>query len=391
MKGELEQMNISSFAGYALGASAAAMMLAGCGGGSPSSATSAVGLPQRSVASSHYIFPSKRLIAMTNARGFVPEPSHRRGKSWVNPMAKHTEYLLYVADTGGTGNYDIYNYKSQAGHLFGTLHPGSFGFSMPTGSCEDTAGNVYIIDAGSGLLWQFPHGSSSGTSVAITNAMMPLGCSVDPTTGNIAVSNFGNSTMNIFQGGFGGTQMLSTALEPYMWGPGYDPSGNLFVESEYSQFTSIELEELPAGSSTWRVISLPNQPCGNPFCFPDSVQWDGTYLEAGDQNFGTTNNNYPTDIMGAFRISVSGSTGTEVSSVSYNGNCAPSNLTADALQIFVGGTTRALNGAVFGNIDCSGNVNYYNYTAGGAAKRSLPVNIAPVQAGYGISVSAMKR
>ncbi|MBV9700414.1 MAG: hypothetical protein JO078_09850, partial [Candidatus Eremiobacteraeota bacterium] len=63
---------------------------------------------------------------------------------------------------------------------------------------------------------------------------------------------------------------------------------------------------------------------------------------------------------------------------------------ADALQIFVGGTTRSNNGAVFGNIDCVGNVNYYNYTAGGAAKRSLPVNIAPVTAGYGISVSAMK-
>jgi hypothetical protein len=382
-------MKISSFAGYGLGASAAAaMMLAGCSGGSPSSATSAVGLPQRSVASSHYVFPSERLIAMTNARGVVPKPSHRRGKSWVNPTAKDTQYLLYVADTGGTGNYDIYSYKSKAGHLFGTLHPGSFGFSMPTGSCEDTAGNVYIVDAGSGLLWQFPHGSSSGTSVAITSAMMPLGCSVDPTTGNIAVSNFGNSQMNIFQGGFSGTQVLSTALELYMWSPGYDPSGNLFVESEQSQFTSIELEELPAGSSTWRVISLPNQACGNPFCFPDSVQWDGTYLEAGDQNFGTTTNTSPTDIMGAFRISVSGSTGTEISSATYTGNCGTSP-TADALQIFVGGTTHAMNAAVFGNIDCAGNVNYYNYTAGGAAKRSLPVNIAPVQAGYGISVSAM--
>jgi hypothetical protein len=384
-------MKISSFAGYGLGASAAAaMMLAGCSGGSPSSATSAVGLPQRSVASSHYVFPSERLIAMTNARGVVPKPSHRRGKSWVNPTAKDTQYLLYVADTGGTGNYDIYSYKSKAGHLFGTLHPGSFGFSMPTGSCEDTAGNVYIVDAGSGLLWQFPHGSSSGTSVAITSAMMPLGCSVDPTTGNIAVSNFGNSTMNIFQGGFSGTQLLSTALEPYMWSPGYDPSGNLFVESEASQFTSIELEELPAGSSTWRVISLPNQACGNPFCFPDSVQWDGTYLEAGDQNFGTTTNTIPSDIMGAFRISVSGSTGTEISSTTYNGNCATTAPTADALQIFVGGTKRNMNGAVFGNIDCAGNVNYYNYTGGGAAKRSLPVNIAPAQAGYGISVSAMK-
>lgn len=383
-------MKISSFAGYALGVTTAAMMLAACSGGSPSSAPNAVGLPQRSAPSRHYIFPSKRLIAMTNARGFVAIPSRHRAKSWVSPMAKDTQYLLYVADTGGTGNYDIYNYKSQAGHLFGTLHPGSLGFTMPTGSCEDTAGNVYIVDAGSGLLWQFPHGSTSGTSVAITSAMMPLGCSVDPTTGNIAVSNFGNSTMNIFQGGFSGTQLLSTALEPYMWSPGYDPSGNLFVESEQSQFTTIELEELPAGSSTWRVISLPNQACGNPFCFPDSVQWDGTYLEAGDQNFGTTNNSNPTDIMGAFRISVSGSTGTEISSATYNGNCAGNGPTADALQIFVGGTTRAMNGAVFGNIDCAGDVNYYNYTAGGSAKRSLPVGIAPVQAGYGMSVSAMK-
>lgn len=383
-------MKISSFGGYALGVATAVMMLAACSGGSPSSATNAIGLPQRGAPSRHYIFPSRRLIAMTNARGLVAIPSHHRAKSWVSPLAKGTQYLLYVADTGGTGNYDIYNYKSQAGHLFGTLHPGSFGFSMPAGSCEDTSGNVYIVDAGSGLLWQFPHGSSSGTSVAITNAMMPLGCSVDPTTGNIAVSNFGNSTMNIFQGGFSGTQMLSTALEPYMWGPGYDPSGNLFVESELKQFTSIELEELPAGSSTWQVISLPNQACGNPFCFPDSVQWDGTYLEAGDQNFGTTNNSIPTDMMGAFRISISGSTGTEISSAIYDGNCG-SNQTADALQIFVGGTTPAMNGAVFGNIDCAGNVNFYNYTAGGASKRHLPVSIAPVQAGYGLSVSAMKK
>ena len=383
-------MKISSFAGYALGVVTAALMLAACSGGSPSSATNVVGLPQRSAPSGHYIFPDRRLIAMTNARGFVAIRSRHRAKSWVNPMAKHTQYLLYVADTGGSGNYDIYNYKSQAGHQFGALHPGSFGFTMPTGSCEDTAGNVYIVDAGTGLLWQFPHGSTSGTSVAITSAMMPLGCSVDPSTGNIAVSNFGNSTMNIFQGGFSGTQVLSTALEPYMWSPGYDPSGNLFVESEQGAFTSIELEELPAGSNNWRVISLPNQACGNPFCFPDSVQWDGTYLEAGDQNFGSTNNTTPTDIMGAFRISVSGSSGTEISSATYEGNCATTAPTADALQIYVGGTTRAMNGAVFGNIDCAGNVNYYNYTAGGAAKRSLPVSIAPLVAGYGVSVSAMK-
>jgi hypothetical protein len=94
--------------------------------------------------------------------------------------------------------------------------------------------------------------------------------------------------------------------------------------------------------------------------------------------------------MGAFRIAVSGSTGTEVSSVTYNGNCATTAPTADALQIFVGGTTRKMNGAVFGNIDCTGNLNYYNYTGGGDPKRSIPVNIAPVQAGYGVSVSAMK-
>ncbi len=58
---------------------------------------------------------------------------------------------------------------------------------------------------------------------------------------------------------------------------GYDDQGNLFFDG-FTSGSAFQLDELPKGSSTPRIITT-----SNTVQFPGSVQWDGTYLTVFDQ------------------------------------------------------------------------------------------------------------
>lgn len=383
-------MNILRLARYAAGVSAAAAMLAACNG-SQTSGSAVPGVPQQNAAMSHgsHGLPSLRVQKLMNARGLAMRmPTHleKDGKSWMSPLAKRTQYLLYVSNVS-TGQVDVFNYKSQAGNLYGHIT----GFSLAGGSCSDTSGNVYIIDLGAGTINEFAHGSTTKTASASYSVSEPLACSVDPTTGNVMLPGFGNGEVEIFVGGLTGSQDFVSTPYAYSEGGGYDPSGNLVIEnssttSARSNGNVIYMEECPATcetGSSFSTISLPNQACGSPVCFMSQVMWDGHYWSLGDQAY-----DYPTYSYGQgnYQVSVSGSTGTVVGSAMYG--TSGTNPQSDAQQIWTNGTTPAQNGITFGNL-INEQEGFWNLSAGGPPKRIIPPSLTTAY--YGNTVSAMKK
>ena len=112
----------------------------------------------------------------------------------------------------------------------------------------------------------------------------PTDCSVDPTTGNLAVVNISSSS------GSGNVAIYTGATETpsrtpirafcILSLPGYDNKGDLFVSGLSSSF-AYQLAELPSGSSSYTNLTV----SGATVFFAGQVQWAGTYLLVGDQTY----------------------------------------------------------------------------------------------------------
>jgi hypothetical protein len=342
-------------------AGVAGALLAGCNAGSSQSMTGAVpAMLQRASHESRF----DRMFALTNRAHKVPVRHFDRGKSWMLPDAGK-QWLLYVSD-GSSGTVDVYNYRLEAGKLYGQIT----GFAAPYGQCVDKSGNVYIADLGSAEIYEFAHGGTKPIATAADQFGFPIGCSVDPTTGNIAVSNFngpsyGPGGIVIFSRGLSGTQTNYTNLNLLLaWPPAYDPNGNLFVEGVDSTFVGTLLE-LAAGGSKFTLLN------GLVLGFPAGVQWDGSYIVATDQGY-----------LGGYtsalnRISVSGSAVTVVRTTVLTDNCDGSTDYMDVSQPFIGGLTPKHNAVIAGDLDCQNALSVWNYTNGGNPKRSFSPSITP--------------
>lgn len=190
---------------------------------------------------------------------------------------------------------DVYVYQySLAGQQIGQLG----GFSDPVGLCTDPSGDLYVVDAGKELIYEYAPGGSLPFYIYDDLGEEPNSCAVDPTTGDLAVTNSGN--VLVFPPGSSGTPTAYTAsnMSSYAY-CNYDASGNLFVDGA-QQIKSLRLAELPKGSSSMTAITISNLPKGTHR--PGGIQWDGQYVALSDglANF-------------IYRISVSGSSGKIVS------------------------------------------------------------------------------
>ena len=102
------------------------------------------------------------------------------GKSWMALDAKKHD-LLYVADGRDKGVY-VLTYPQ--GKVVGML---TTGLANPVGVCTDKLGNVWIANYDTGTMVEYAHGGSEPISSVQDPGTSPLDCSVDPTTGNLAV------------------------------------------------------------------------------------------------------------------------------------------------------------------------------------------------------------
>jgi hypothetical protein len=211
--------------------------------------------------------------------GVVPSASARhalyvshRG-SWMASDAK-TKDLLYVSDSG---NNDVVVYSYPDGNLEGTLT----GFNDPLGECVDNAGDVFITTFNGGVIYEFSHGATWPKKILYDPEGLPVGCTVNPATQNLAVVDIygyasNPSTVELYTPGYKKkptTYINSATTSQYF--DTYDGSGNLFVDGYVPESSNIAfaLWELANGSSTFKNITL------NKFiASPAGVQWDGKYV-----------------------------------------------------------------------------------------------------------------
>ena len=184
--------------------------------------------------------------------------------------------LLYVATYENT--FFIVNYKS--GKVSQEALPGE---SFGGGACS-SGSDVFIAgyeDAPSpgGQIFEYQHGGTVPSNIlADGSTWAPNACSVEPTTGSLAVSNNTDAggghpqaeNISVYPGGVGPPTIYSDPMFEHYDDVTYDSSGNLFIIGNGpSPNYQFELAELAKGSSSFTSISLPSQVSGN------HVQWDG--------------------------------------------------------------------------------------------------------------------
>jgi hypothetical protein len=197
--------------------------------------------------------------------GTAPGASHRTTKS---------PDLLYVSDVGKN---EVFVFSYPQGSLVQTLQ----GFSSPVRLCSDTAGNVFITNTNARDILKYAHGGSNPIATFRDPGYLPTDCAVDPTTGTLAVTNYGPSGSNtgsiaIYKNGKGQAKILhAPGAQGYLFCT-YDTAGNLYVDALNYTYDLLMLE-LPKGSTKFKKILLNQllQAWGG-------VQWDGKYLAISD-------------------------------------------------------------------------------------------------------------
>lgn len=253
-----------------LPASLAIVVLTGCSGG---------GVSQ--------LGPSG-LVQLDAARTDVMGPHLGHTRSWMEPNAKNAR-LLYVSSMGGN-EINVYGYPSgkEAGLLTGP-------FVGPAGECVDSAGDVWIANDSSVILGfssqggsdptivEYAHGGTSPIATLDDPGQYPAGCSVNPKTGDLAVTNYettsdGQGSVAVYKKANGNPTLYSDPNLEHASMLGYDNKGNLFVDGTNNAGAFL-YTELPKGGSAFTDITL----VGATIKYPGGVQWDGHHMAVGDQ------------------------------------------------------------------------------------------------------------
>jgi hypothetical protein len=270
--------------------------------------------------------------------------------------------LLYVSGRSrvGPGRSEVYVYSYPTGKQLATLT----GLDQPSGECVDKAGNIFVTNNGGTRIFEYAHGGKTPIARLEDPAIQPSDCSVDPTTGNLAVTNFqgvnDRGSVSIYKRAKG-TPTVYTDKDVYYWyNCGYDDKGNLFVDGRDQADGKTRFVELPKGGNAFVAIALDKR-----IGFPGSVQWDGKNLTVEDQSTSKIH-----------RFVITRKAGTEVGSTQLGG-------ATDVLESWIVGNT-----VVGANSDRHGHysIMFWNYPAGGA-----PTKIITSQRFFfGVTVSLAK-
>lgn len=322
------------------------LALASCGGySSPPAGASSAG--------------SANLEQRLTRAASAPHGLYRRAsRSWIARDSSRIERLLYVSDQD-TQSVQVFDFDT--GKKVGELS----GFNNPYGQCVDKAGNVFLTtETGSvGAVLEYSHGGGGPLKTFDTDGH-PIGCSISPIDGDLAVDNgtpSGGSDVQVWRHASGAPVSYVNAQScNYMWPPGYDANGNLFVETT----SANSVCELPMGGSSLVEVSFPT-----PINYPGAVMWDGKYLAFADQAYRA----YSTAI---YQISMNSSGVLQLVNTTVLGTkgCG-----ADVIQPFIVGKRNTPGNieqgrtVVGGNLGCDSRspVWYWRYPKGGGPIRRL--------------------
>jgi hypothetical protein len=334
-------MKTSYVIAYTLALWAEAVLLTACESptplGAPGSTIQTTGFAREQAPFRHFPFG---LASMQMKRD--------RSPSWITPGAK-AQNLLYLSD-GGANDVDVYSYP--AATKVGKLT----NLNSPAGLCLGSAGAVWVVVTGSSQIVEYAHaGTKPEATLTNQGASYLLGCSVDPTTGDLAVTDYGPPTGGgrvwVYAGAKGAPKGYTDSNLLFAYFCGYDDGGNLFIDGEDSS-RQFKLFELPSGGSKLESITLHHS-----IGFPGGVQWDGKYVAIGDQEYEKQ------EKSAIYQVSIAGSGGTVEGTTPLSGSC-------QVLQFDV--TTVGMQGSkVIGPDSCKNIANFYKYPSGGSATKTL--------------------
>jgi hypothetical protein len=221
--------------------------------------------------------PSRAYVSLApsfRAAGPMPvrEARSQVRRSWMSPDAKNIKSLLYVAGAV-TGTVYVYDFKTR--ELVGELS----GFDQPSGECVDGVGDIWITDYMGGTVTEYAHGGSSALTTLRAGTLQTT-CSIDPTTGNLAVGSFSPGQIYVWKKARGTPKVYASTACSSLWGPGYDNKGNLFVEAA-SEGSAVFVCWLPHGGKSLTII-----PFNQTINYGAGTMWDGEYITFADQSFG---------------------------------------------------------------------------------------------------------
>ena len=109
-------------------------------------------------------------------------------------------------------------------------------YSGPDGECSDKVGNVFITIQGEKIV-EYAHGGTKPIATLNDPGYYPNACSVDPTTGDLAVANVSGPTKHrgslaVYKHARGAPKFFvdpDYEFQTYYF-CGYDPMGNVFVD-----------------------------------------------------------------------------------------------------------------------------------------------------------------
>jgi hypothetical protein len=214
-----------------------------------------------------------------DAPGVMPQsraiPAYAGGrKSWMLPNAKNSD-LLYLS---GSVSNDVFVYTYPRFKLVGTLT----GFNGPAYPCPDRNGDVWIPNFYAANIVEYPHGGANPIATLSVPNLSPQNCSVDPTTGNLAVVGYGlqsstSGSIAVYIGAKGTAKIIPVSFAATSF-CSYDASGNLFVDGfGYSEEPPFVFGVVPKGRKSFKAITLDTPPYQ-----PFNVQWDGKDVAVGD-------------------------------------------------------------------------------------------------------------
>lgn len=270
--------------------------------------------------------------------GGLQSPPNVLNTIWQSqPLAVGGRSLIYASAFGAEHVY-VYTYPD--GKQVRVLNIGE-----PSGLCVDNAGNVWVV--GVLKIVEFAHGRRKAIAT-LPNPGYGDSCSIDPTTGNLAVADKvraggGRGYLVVYSKATGSPTVYSGMRQ--MLYCGYDGEGNLFVDG--GENNNFKLEELPKGGSRLIHISA-TQSIG----FAGNIQWDGRYLAIEDYSASTI---YQFTINGK-RATVEGST----QLAGANGGIR---------QFWVQGDT--VLGAIASQSG-GGSVGFWKYPGGGSPTKIIP-------------------
>jgi hypothetical protein len=247
-------------------------------------------------------FPSLTPTNAAPAAGGVSLRSDRQ-RTWMAPDARKKQ-LLYVSDAEAD-DVDVYSYPE--GKLKGQLT----GFDGVQGLCADQAGDIWIANSNQETMLEYKHGGTTPIATLNDSGYLPVDCSVDPATGNLAVANsegypsHAAGNLAVYTDAKGSPQLYSDPTLYFILYVGYDNAGDAFVDAQAPGTGAFVFAELPKGGST-----LGNVGTGGISGLGAGVAWDGKYITVGIGR--------PTSTI--YQLKVSGSAATIVGTTTISGN-----------------------------------------------------------------------